>query len=484
LLSAEFVRAVADHVGKEGVEFWDRMNLHALIEEKILSDDFSCDGCHNHGKDRFTLERDILDVWFDSGASSYAVLAQKPETLGVPADVYFEGSDQHRGWFQSSMLCGMVLYNHAPMKTIVTHGFVVDEHKRKMSKSVGNVVSPKDVITKNSRDILRLWVASADFVDDLVISDKLLGNIAEMYRKIRNTCRFLIANLYDFNIATDAVQVDQMLAIDQYALAGLHDVDNTIRTAYDNYHFSTVVGTLNSYCTNDLSAVYLDILKDRLYVEKPDGLQRRSAQTVMYNILDVLTRLMAPVLSFLAEELSDSYQKDKVDSIHLQDFTQSLDVWARLTEGLQSDRILTTQVQDMGAVSYHLQKRGQWNALTELRDAVLKAIEPKRTEGVVKHSYEAHVTLWLDPASLEGEQIKQFITDLMLKEDVTRFFKDWFVVSHVTFAADDKGLGTSVVPWLSVAVEHAQGAKCPRCWRWDVNDHQAGLCKRCASVLG
>lgn len=484
LLSTDFVRAVAGHVAQEGVEFWDRMTMDALIEAQVLPEDFACDGCHNHEKNRFTLERDILDVWFDSGASSYAVLAQKPETLGVPADVYFEGSDQHRGWFQSSMLCGMVLYDQAPMKTIVTHGFVVDEHKRKMSKSIGNVVAPKDVIAKNSRDILRLWVASADFVDDLVISDKLLGNIAEMYRKIRNTCRFLIANLYDFDITTDAVEVEDMLAIDQYALAHLHEIDNTIRAAYDNYHFSTVVQTLNGYCTNDLSAVYLDILKDRLYVEKPDGLVRRSAQTVMYNILDVLTRLMAPVLSFLAEELSDSYQKGKQESIHLQDFTQSLDVWGHLAQELQSDRDYEGAVQDAGVVTYGLQKRGQWNALTELRDAVLKAIEPKRTAGVVKHSYEAHVTLWLDPASQEGGLINQFVADLKLKEDFIRFFKDWFVVSHVTFAVDDKGLEASVVPWLAVAVEHAQGGKCPRCWRWDQNDHKDGLCKRCASVLG
>lgn len=484
LLSAEFVRAVADHVATEGVEFWDRMSVPALLSEKVLPEDFACSGCHNRDMARFTLERDILDVWFDSGASSYAVLAQKPETLGVPADVYFEGSDQHRGWFQSSMLCGMVLYDHAPMKTIVTHGFVVDEHKRKMSKSLGNVIAPKDVITKNSRDILRLWVASADFADDLVISDKLLGNIAEMYRKIRNTCRFLIANLYDFDIKENAVEVDQMLAIDQHALMTLHDLDNTIRTAYDNYHFSTVVQALNGYCTNDLSAVYLDIVKDRLYVEKPDGLERRSAQTAMYNILDVLTRLMAPVLSFLAEEISDFYQKDKQESIHLQDFTQVLDVWNYLTAGLQTDRLLTHQIQDFGAVSYALQKRGQWTALAELRDAVLKGIEPKRTEGVVKHSYEAHVTVWLDPASQEGALINQFIKDLTLKQDVTRFFKDWFVVSDVTFAPDDKGLDQSIVPWLALRVEHAQGVKCPRCWRWDTSTHEAGLCTRCQSVLG
>lgn len=484
LLSAEFVRLVADKVAQEGIEFWDRMSMQGLIDEQILAQDFACEGCLNHDLTRFTLERDILDVWFDSGVSSYAVLAQDPEQLGLPADVYFEGSDQHRGWFQSSMLCGMVMYDHAPMKTIATHGFVVDEHKRKMSKSLGNVVGPKDVMTKFSRDILRLWVASADYENDLVISDALLASTAEMYRKIRNTCRFLIANIYDFDIATDAVEVQDMLAIDQYALASLHDLDANVRAAYDKYHFSTVVQAINTYCTNDLSAVYLDILKDRLYVEKPNGLARRSAQTVMYHILDVLTRLMSPVLSFLAEEISDVYQNDKQESIHLQDFTQVLDVWGFLTTGLQSDRIVTHQVQETGVLIYALQKRGQWTTLAMLRDAVLKAIEPKRTEGIVKHSYEAHVTLWLDPASEQAEQIKMFLADLDGKEDATRFFKDWFVVSAVSFVADEQGLDQSTLSWLSLKVEHAQGVKCPRCWRWDASSHDAGLCNRCQAVLG
>lgn len=481
-LSADFMQAVADRVSQEGIEFWDRMSPALLINEGLLPHNFVCTGCGNKDLNNFVLERDILDVWFESGVSSYAVLAQDAE-LGVPADVYFEGSDQHRGWFQSSFLCGMILYNHAPMKTIVTHGFVVDEHKRKMSKSLGNVVAPADVISKYSRDILRLWVAGADYEDDLVISDTLLNNITEMYRKIRNTCRFLIANLYDFDIRQDAIEVQDMLTIDQYALARLYEVNNTVKTAYDAFHFSTVVQTINAYCTNDLSAVYLDILKDRLYVEKADGRERRSAQTAMYHILDVVTRLMAPILSFLSEEVSDYYQKNKQDSIHLQDFVEVLDIWDHLVKRLTPDLVALYGI-DAQMVTYAIQKKGQWNTLELLRGVVLKAIEGKREEGVIKHSYEARVTLFFDVVSKEYELLQKFFQELLHNdEDKVRFLKDWFVVSDVVFADAKTGLVATSVSWLWVGVEHAPGTKCPRCWRWDENGHSQGLCKRCESVM-
>ncbi len=484
-LSAQFIRAVADHVAKEGIEFWDRMSVPQLIKENILSSHFACDRCGNKDHEKFELERDILDVWFDSGASSFAVLERDKANLGVPADLYFEGSDQHRGWFQSSVLCGMVLHGHPPMKAIATHGFVVDENKRKMSKSVGNVVAPQDIIKKYSRDILRLWVASADFQDDLVISEKLLQNVTEMYRKIRNTCRFLIANLYDFDITKDAVEVDEMWALDQYALARLYELDVKVRASYDQFSFSGVINAINTYCTNDLSAVYLDILKDRLYVEKPDGLARRSAQTAMYHTLDVITRLMAPVLSFLAEETSDFYQMGKQESIHLQDFSAVLNVWDHLAHRLDADRVhLYSAMHDTFAVSFAVHKQGEWNVLEMVRAAVLKAIETKREQNVVKHSYEAAVTIFIDPARKEAETLKLFIDELQHKgEDVTRFFKDWFVVSGVVFAQQAEGIEASVLPWLHVAVEHAQGVKCPRCWRWDTSGHPQHLCTRCKNVV-
>jgi isoleucyl-tRNA synthetase len=463
-VDSDFVKRVADRVAQEGIEYWDRITIEQLIADGLLHKDFACASCGNKALSEFRQERDILDVWFDSGASNYAVLQQDLENLSFPADLYLEGSDQHRGWFQSSLLCSMVLNDQAPMKAILTHGYVVDEQKRKMSKSIGNTVAPQEVIKKYSRDILRLWVASSDFQGDVVISEKLLQNVAEVYRKIRNTCRFLLSNLYDFDSSRDAVTFEKLPALDQYALAQLQEVDKKIRQAYEAYHFAGVFHALNNYCTNDLSAVYLDILKDRLYVEKADGHQRRSAQTVMYTILDTLTRLMAPILSFMAEELSDQYQKNKTESIHLQVFN---------------------------AIDFAAQHRA-WEALEVLRSAVLKSIEPLREQGVIKHSLEARVVLYLDPSSDQAQVIKEFIDGLAGKEEIGRFFSDWCIVSRVDFvpsrqvsaAGDLTGsLVQSEAPWLWIAVAHADGVKCPRCWHWEVTDHAQQLCVRCATVL-
>jgi isoleucyl-tRNA synthetase len=464
-LDASLVRAVADRVATEGIEFWDRMTPELLAQEKIIPVSYCCAKCQNKELNLFDLDHDILDVWFDSGVSSYAVLAQDKENLGVPADVYFEGSDQHRGWFQSSLLCGMVLYGHTPTKAIVTHGFIVDENKRKMSKSLGNVISVTDVTTKFSRDVLRLWAASVDFENDLVVSDKLLVTVAEMYRKIRNTCRYMIANLYDFDITKDAVEYEQLWTLDQYALARLYELNTKIREAYDAYHFSAVVHTINEYCTNDLSAVYFDILKDRLYVEQPDGIARRSAQTALYHILDVTTRWLAPILSFLAEEVSDFYQKDKKQSIHLQALPILRDMWSHVS-GLS------------------MVGQGQWIMLESLRAAVLKAIEGQREQGVIKHPYEAEVVLWIDPAASEHALFSALLRSLEDKhEETLRFLADWFVVSKVIIATEPQDLGPSLVTWARVGIQRVHGAKCPRCWHFDAVDHPDNLCGRCQKVL-
>lgn len=457
-LGADFIRGVAKKVEEQGIEYWDAVTIDGLKKDGILPEGFVCGGCGNSDTQKFRQERDILDVWFDSGVSHDAVLFKDRENLGFPADMYLEGSDQHRGWFQSSLLCSMVLHNQAPMKTILTHGFVVDEQKRKMSKSLGNVIAPSDVINKYSRDILRLWVASADYAGDVVISEKLLQNVAEMYRKIRNTCRFLLSNLYDFDITKDAIAVDKMMALDRYALAQLSSLHEKVMQAYEKYHLAGVVHSLNNYCTNDLSAVYLDILKDRLYVEKADSLQRRSAQTVMYHILHALTQLMAPILSFTAEDLADHYQKGNKTSIHLQDIMTPQSSWVMLEE-----------------------TSAQWKMLEELRDAVLKMIEVQREKGVVKHSLEAQVTLFIDPASEQFKLLQAFLSGL--KEESDRFFIDWFIVSQVTFAKSSTGLEQSTASWLMGAAEHAAGAKCPRCWHWSVTEHEHHLCERCANVI-
>lgn len=458
LLDASFIRSVADRIAREGIEFWDRMDVPALIHEGLLPATFVCRDCGNADHATFKLERDILDVWFDSGASSYAVLAQDEENLGIPADLYFEGSDQHRGWFQSSLLCGMVLFGHTPTKGIATHGYIVDEQRRKMSKSLGNGIAPDEVIKKYSRDILRLWAASADYEDDLVISEKLLQNVAEIYRKIRNTCRFMVANIHDFDVTRDSVPVSELTQLDQYALARLHALDAVVRAAYNSYNFAGVVQALNNYCVNTLSAVYLDILKDRLYVEAPTSQLRRSAQTVLWYTLDAMTRLMAPVLSFLAEELSDTYQKDKVVSIHLQDFAQ-----VPVVTGLHQQA---------------------WNGLEQLRDAVLKGIEIQRAAGIIKHPYEAAVTVTLDVSTPEAQAMQEFIASLALggSEAVSWFFKEWLIVSRVTIVTGVIDQATTVA-WLDVAVGRADGVKCPRCWQWGASAHADGLCPRCEAVL-
>lgn len=457
-ITAAFVNAVADHVSKEGIEFWDRMDVAQLKALGLLDNSFACQSCPNTNEKEFALERDILDVWFDSGVSSYAVLAQDKENLGVPADLYFEGSDQHRGWFQSSLLCGMVLYDHAPMKGIATHGFVVDEQKRKMSKSVGNVVAPADVMAKYSRDILRLWVATSDFQDDLVISEKLLGNVAEMYRKIRNTCRFLIANTVDFDQAVDALPLSDLWPLDRYALDTFRQLKQVVFDGYDQYNFAQATHAINNYCATTLSAVYLDILKDRLYVEQPKSVARRSAQTVLSIMLDDLTKMIAPILSFLAEELSDAYQKDKKHSIHLQDMPER--DYAPLVD------------------------REAWADLEQLRGAVLKAIEVKREAGVVKHPYEAAVVLYIDHASDQGKRIAQLFKQLPAGADASRLLRDWFIVSDVVYAPDQQDLQQADgVSWCALRVDRAAGIKCPRCWQWTQASHEQGLCNRCVSVL-
>jgi isoleucyl-tRNA synthetase len=455
-LDVAFINAVADHIAKEGVEFWDRMTPQSLQEMGLLPAGFACGKCGNNDLSKCRLERDILDVWFDSGASSFAVLSRDLENLSLPADLYFEGSDQHRGWFQSSMLCGMILYGHSPTKAIATHGYVVDEQKRKMSKSLGNGVSPTDVMAKHSRDILRMWVAGADYEGDLVISEKLLQNVSEMYRKVRNTCRYMLANLNDYDHARDAVPVEQLLPLDQYALTTLHELDATVRENYNIYCFSAVVQAINNYCTNTLSAVYLDILKDRLYVEKPASLQRRSAQTVLYHMLETLTHLFAPVLSFLAEEVTDTYQKNKTESVHLQTFVPV-------------------------PVAAHTHRQA-WQALEALRGAVLKSIEPLREQGVVKHPYEAGVKLVIDPSAPEWHVLEPLFASVKKQMSVEAFLQEWFIVSSVELsnALVEEG---SALPWAAVESYRCEGLKCPRCWQWTQASHEDGLCKRCDGVL-
>lgn len=450
-LTKELIDKVAQGIASEGVEYWDAVNLYDLVGA-----DFSCENCQSTNLKK---EHDILDVWFDSGVSHYAVLEGNSDQA-YPADLYLEGKDQHRGWFQSSLLTSLALNNVPSMKEIVTHGFTVDAKGYKMSKSRGNVVSPADLIKRMGTDGVRLWVASNDYDSDPVVSDALLNNVAEVYRKIRNTARFMLSNLYDFDIEKDAVAVNDLLDIDKYALYKAHKLNEKIKQAYKDRKTTAVFHELADYCVKDLSSFYLDIVKDRLYVEKGDGHLRRSAQTVCYYILDMLTRVMAPVLSFTAELLSDNYMQGKQNSIHLQDFAD-----------------LTSLINEFSFDIDQFEK--SWMSLLQVRSLVLKELEVLRGQGDIKHSLDAAIALCLDQNNA-GLDLLSNLDD----EGKALFFKEFFIVSQFELACEQGDL-KEVDSGVFVSASSAKGEKCRRCWQWESKsfDEDKKLCRRCMNVL-
>ena len=476
-----FINKVADQVKKEGIEYWDRVTVTELMPQGLT--------CPHCASTHFIKEQDILDVWFDSGISHFAVLKHFDQ-LHFPADMYLEGKDQHRGWFQSSLLTAQVLENAAPMKKILTHGFTVDQQGKKMSKSLGNVVSPEQMIKELGTDGLRLWVSSIDYADDAVVSPVLLANVKEVLRKVRNTCRFLLSNLYDYDHAKDALPLDQLLMIDRYALEELHQVNEKINQMYEQYNFTGIFHALGDYCASSLSSFYLDIVKDRLYVEKANGQLRRSAQTACWYILDTMTKAMAPILSFTAEQVSDIYQKNKTASIHLQNFAQLPSVVALHGKGLDMRPLHLKGPMESGSldtVELHAALKeydAQWDTLKLMRSAVLKAIEELRAKAIIKHSLEARVTLYFDPKAQWYGVLQQFIS--LMKTTVqteAAFFKEFLIVSQVAFAQDHQELQDTDLTGFCVKVEVAKGNKCPRCWNWDDTQHEHHLCDRCFKLL-
>lgn len=448
-LMPEVVKNVVAGIAKEGLEYWRRVSV-----ADIMPHNTRCTSCQGT---EWAKEYDILDVWFESGISHYVVLQDKGQRY--PADVYCEGRDQTRGWFQSSLLTSLVLEQEICTKAFVTHGYTVDAKGHKMSKSLGNGVEPQEMIDRVGVEGLRLWAASIETGGDAVVSDALLTNIGESYRKIRNTARFLLSNLYDFDITTDAVAVEKLPLLDQYALVRLMAFEKTCRAAYEAYDATGVYHALIDYCTTELSAFYLDIIKDRLYVEKADGFRRRAAQTVCYHILHVVTTLMAPLLSFTAEQISDLYQPDKDRSIHLQPFGS-----------------VVSFAPDLTAVDL-----AQWRALLSLRDAALKAIEIQRVAGVVKHPLEAQLII-----GLASDKNTQLIKDVLHRvkqsgQSVQEFLAEFCIVSqcHITdFVLDD----ASAMQGVSVRAERATGAKCPRCWQYTPHADARSLCQRCSEI--
>ena len=461
--SEELIKKVAQGVAQMGIEYWRSSKL-----SDILPVGLACGKC---GGAEFKKELDILDVWFDSGVSHYAVLLNEAEELNnFPADIYLEGRDQARGWFQSSVLTSMVLEQTPPMRAIGTHGFTVDAKGRKMSKSLGNVVSPQDLIADMGTDGLRLWVASNDFASDPVVSPELLKNVKEVYRKIRNTLRFLISNLYDFNANDNTVDFEDLNIIDQYALYRLQEVSKKVQDNYDACRFTNVFHALADYCAIDLSALYLDIIKDRLYVGAKNGQSRRAAQTVCFYILSTLNKLVAPILSFTAEQVSDHYQAEKTKSIHLQQFSNISGVWQELAARLQLSDNTSLQ-----------QWLGVWQKLFTLRDVLLKAIEEQRALGIIKHPLEARLEIYLEG----NDDITSYIARAgqLLGQDLISFLKEFLIVSQVQILQESTNLQATGFAGLSVRVIVAHGQKCPRCWKYEESLHVHNLCHECQRIV-
>lgn len=483
--SQEFINKVADHVAKEGIEYWTRVPL-----EDVIPQDLTCPRCKISN---FYKETDILDVWFDSGVSHYAVLVPDKH---FPADLYLEGIDQHRGWFQSSLLTSMILEQEPAMKGIMTHGFTVDAKGQKMSKSLGNVIAPQEIIDKLGTDGLRLWVASIGNDGDAVVSDRVLNTVAEVYRKIRNTCRGLLMNLYDYNHETDRIAVDDLPAFDQAILRELYAFNNTLIGYYTEYQPTRVFHELADYCSNDISSYYLDIAKDRLYCDQADGYERRSAQTTIYYMLDTLVHLIAPVMSFTAELLADAYQGPDHKSIHLQHFALLHEVGEFLHS--QSARTmpidfmpktyvghLPETVQAINSSMFMAEQDALWSLLREMRSALLKKLEALRERGIIHHSLEAKLTVHFSPEIKQYALLEKFIEQLKQRGDsIERFLKEYMIVSHVTVTNSVQGLEETSFQGLSSTASHADGHKCPRCWQWEDSHNPHDLCNRCYKVVG
>ena len=437
LLTAELVERAAKVFDEYGADAWYERPLEEFIPEGL-----ACPGC---GGREFDRERDILDVWFDSGSSHEAVLPFRPE-LTWPAEIYLEGSDQHRGWFQSSLLVGLGTRARPPYKQVLTHGFLIDVDGRKMSKSIGNVIAPQEVIKESGAESLRLWVASSDFREELRVGKQILQRVVEAYRKIRNTCRYLLANLYDFDPSRDLLPAAGMQEVDRYALARYAEVAQAVLGAYEAYDFPGIFQRLNQLTTVDLSAFYADVSKDRLYTFGASSPERRSAQTAMYIMADGLARLLAPILPVTAEEMWRHLPGEREVSVHIAEFppAASLQQW-------RDDTLVA-----------------KWQRLIDVRNTVNAALELKRQDKTIGTSLGARVTL---RAGGDEAALLQSVRD-----DLAMLF----IVSQVDFQADRIAADAP----LEVAIEKAEGEKCPRCWRIvTATASDTGLCGRCAAAI-
>jgi isoleucyl-tRNA synthetase len=446
IINDETIKKISRLFADQGSDVWFEKEAGELLPEG-----YCCENCGSH---HFRKETDIMDVWFDSGSSHVAVL-QNTKGLSWPADLYLEGSDQHRGWFNSSLSTSIAVTGQAPYKQVLTHGFVVDEQGRKQSKSLGNVIDPLKITKDLGADILRLWVSSADYRNDVALSDNIIKQTAEAYRKIRNTCRFILGNLYDFDPSQDRQPYEQLDELDRWALSKLTRLIKRVSQAYEDYEFHVVFHSIHNFCTVDLSSIYFDVLKDKLYCSSPDARERKAAQTVLYELINALVVMLAPVLTFTTEEIWKYLRREgEPESVQLLSWPQPNDSY--IDSGLEDkiDRIL------------------------KVREVVTKALEEARTGKIIGHSLGASVTVYATEEWLK-----------VLAE--TQQLDKIFIVSSAELVSAEKRPANACcldeVEGVWVTVEAAHGNKCERCWiispTVGQDQKHATLCCRCAEVV-
>ena len=434
--TAELIEVVAQRVEQAGIDAWFDLDASELLGDEAAD---------------YTKVTDTLDVWFDSGVTHAAVLDARDQ-LAYPADLYLEGSDQHRGWFQSSLKTAIAIKGSAPYRAVLTHGFTVDADGRKMSKSLGNVMSPQQVVNDLGADVLRLWVAATDFSAEMSVSEEILKRTADSYRRIRNTARFLLSNLNGFDPARDLLPVEDMLELDRWAVGRAASAQRDILAAYDSYHFHPIYQKLHNFCSNDLGGFYLDVIKDRQYTTQADSRARRSVQTALYHIAEALVRWVAPILSFTAEEIWENLPGERAESVLLSE-------WYNGLEQLDDNEA-------MGAA--------YWQQVMAVRTAVNREIEVQRAAGLVRGSLDTEVTLYV------AAPLRALLESL---QDELRFV---LITSGASLAALEDAPETAAETELSelrLQVDVSEAEKCERCWhrRDDVGQHSGHptLCGRC-----
>lgn len=446
----EILERICNLVRKEGSNVWFEKSAEDLIGEELLEK-------YNLKNVKLRKETNIMDVWFDSGSSHRGVLETREE-LHRPCDMYLEGSDQHRGWFHTSLLTSVASTGDAPYKTVLTHGFVNDGEGKKMSKSLGNTVAPEDVIKVYGADILRLWCGSVDYRDDVRISDNIVKQMSESYRRIRNTARYILGNSNDFNVKTDKVAYKDLLEIDKWALHKLEKLKRTVTAYYEKYEFYNLFQEIHYFAAVDMSAFYLDIIKDRLYTEKKDSVERRAAQTVMNEVLEVLVKMIAPILSFTAEEIWENLPEasKNSESIFLADWYE------------EKDEYLNSELEE------------KWQGLVKMRKDINKNLEKARQgeNKIIGNSLDAKISIY--------SENKDMLEEMKANKDLLEMV---FIVSEVEIVdkADESYVDGEEMPEVKIKVSHAEGGKCERCWKYSTgvgeSEEHPTVCPRCAGVL-